>query len=261
MKAIFTALMALACAAVLVMGNLHWNEKTTIAGDSQQEKKEPLQQEAYDSTEADKLLSLAKNWPEQSQAALKKALQEDRPFNIVIAGSEILSVGENSWSTLLTNRLQQGYGDAVNIAVKTYDLDSLSFQSQGKIKDITSEKPDLVLLEPFTLNDNGVVTIEDSLAAVTNIIEETRKTSPKAIFILQPSYPLYNATYYPIQVEELKKYASSKGLTYINHWSVWPDGSSEEIKEYLSEDLSRPNDKGIQLWADYVADFLVKNES
>jgi hypothetical protein len=261
MKALFTALMALACAAVLVMGNLHWNEKTTIAVDSQQEKKEPLQPEAYDSTKADKLLNLAENWPEQSQAALKKALQEGRPFNIVIAGSEILSTGDNSWSTILTKQLKQGYGDAVNIAVKTYDLDSLSFQSQGKIEDITSEKPDLVLLEPFTLNDNGVVTIEDSLAAVTNIIVETRKTSPEAVFILQPPYPLYNATYYPIQVDELKKYAGSKGLTYIDHWSVWPDGSSEEIKDYLSEDLSVPNEKGIQLWADFVGDFLVKDAS
>jgi hypothetical protein len=261
MKAFFTALMALACAAVLVMGNLHWNEKTTVAGDSQREKKPPLQQEEYDSAEADKLLKLAGNWPEQSQTALKKALEENRPFNIIIAGSEILSAGEISWSTLLTEKIQQGFGDAVKVAVKTYDLDSLSFQAQGKIEEISSGKPDLVLLEPFTLNDNGVVTIEDSLTVVTNIIEETRQKNPKAVFILQPPYPLYNASYYPIQVEELKKYAGSKGLSYIDHWSVWPDGSSEEIKDYLSEDLSVPNEKGIQLWADYVGDFLVKDAS
>jgi hypothetical protein len=261
MKAIFTALMALACAAVLVMGNLHWNEKTTIADDSQQENKEPLQQEKYNSSEADKLLKLAGNWPEQSQAALKKAMEENRSYNILIAGSDILSAGDPSWSVLLTEMIQQGFGDAVKVTVKTYDLNSLSFQEQGKIDDISSEKPDLVLLEPFTLNDNGVVTIEDSLAAVTNIIEETRQKSPQAVFILQPSYPLYNATYYPIQVEELKEYAGSKGLAYIDHWSAWPDGSSEEIKDYLSEDLSVPNQKGIQLWADYVGDFLVKNES
>ena len=50
---------------------------------------------------------------------------------------------------------------------------------------------------------------------------------------IQPPHPLYQATYYPVQVEALAQYAEDNDIPYLNHWEAWPDQDSKEIKDYL----------------------------
>ncbi|WP_222860480.1 hypothetical protein [Bacillus rubiinfantis] len=71
--------------------------------------------------------------------------------------------------------------------------------------------------------------------------------------MLQPSYPIYGAKFYPSQVAELKKFAKKEGLVYIDHWSAWPDTKDPKLNEYLTEDQNAPSDKGIKVWSKYLA--------
>ena len=39
----------------------------------------------------------------------------------------------------------------------SYDLTSIAFMNEDKVTEVIEEQPDLILFEPFTLKDNGVV--------------------------------------------------------------------------------------------------------
>lgn len=263
MKALFTSLLAVICVVILVFGNLHWNNKTTNAVDKTtvapvKETAKPAAEKLTDLSK-EQLLSLAANWPEESKNTLGKAFDEGRSFKIVAAGSEVLGEDHSQWGNIIEEKIQGSFGDMVSFTVKGYPKTSAEFVEEGLAAEISSENPDMVILEPFTLNDNGMVVIEESLENITGIIEEVKQDNPSAVFVLQPPYPLYNANFYPVQVDALKKYAEDNGFVYLDHWAEWPDYRTEEIKQYFVEDLSEPNDEGIGLWAGFISDYLVNN--
>ena len=153
--------------------------------------------------------------------------------------------------------LGETFGDTISVSTFSYDVTSAEFVEQDMQADLVKKQPDLVLFEPFTLKDNGEVEINDSLANVSSIMNAVQSESPDTVFILQPPHPLYNATFYPIQVERLKNYAKSEGIVYLNHWEAWPDYNTEEINDYLLEDQSGPSTMGHVVWAKYVTDYLI----
>ena len=145
----------------------------------------------------------------------------------------------------------------MTVSTFSYDLTSIAYINEEKITEVMEEQPDLILFEPFTLKDNGKVGIDDSLENTSAVIASVKESLPQTEVILQPPHPLYNANFYPKQVEELQQFAEDNGITYLNHWEAWPDKNSEEIKEYISEDSSQPSSKGHQLWADYLTDYFI----
>ena len=89
------------------------------------------------------------------------------------------------------------------------------------------------------------------------LLPKSKKVFQIRVVLIQPPHPLYQATYYPVQVEALEQYAEDNGIPYLNHWEAWPDQDSEEIKDYLSEDASEPSAKGHQVWAEYLIDYFI----
>jgi hypothetical protein len=97
----------------------------------------------------------------------------------------------------------------------------MEFVENNKKQEVSTKKADLILFEPFLLNDNdGMVKIQDSLTHLSKIMKDVEKVNPDTTFLLQPSYPLYGATLYPKQVAELKKYAKENNITYLDHWKA-----------------------------------------
>lgn len=268
MKVFLTTLLAIATAAVLILGNLNWAKKTTISSNTEvskaaETKKDQLTNGGSDnkstsSASREVLLKLASNWPKESIEVFTKSLDEKRPFKILIVGSSALGGSSSTgWPALVETKVNEAYGETVSVDVKEYALTSLDFIEQDKTQELVESKADLIIFEPFTLNDNGIVRIEDSLDNITTVIEEVNSDNPNAAFVLQPPYPLYNAQFYPLQVEALKNYAETNQISYLDHWTAWPDPATEEIKDYLLEDQSAPNEKGHGVWAEFVEGFLI----
>ena len=256
MKVTIISVLAIACAAVLVLGNIHWDKKTTVAVGPEQATQAPSEHKASAADhQTQDLLSYATNWPENSQEQFKQKIEENQPFHIIIAGSESLAAENNGWPNMVKASLEETYGEAVKVDVQEYDMNSSQFVQQDKQQELTG---DMIILEPFTLKDNGVVRIEDSIANLETIIDDVTAAHPNTEFLIQPPHPLYDARFYPIQVNQLKKFAEDHQLTYLDHWSAWPDAKTEEIKDYLLEDQSAPNERGHEIWAKFIEDFLIK---
>ena len=143
------------------------------------------------------------------------------------------------------------YIDSYKINHLIINLDQL--KEEGLISDYQDTKPDVLILEALTLADNGNVEVEDNHDNISTIIQELQSINEDLYVILMPTHPIPNATIYPKQVDALKEYAAENDYTYIDHWEAWPDYTNEaELMEYLNEDKSAPNEKGIEIWSKEV---------
>lgn len=259
MKNLFMVLLTIACGVILLLGNLHWKEKTTFSGETVKADAESGSgEEAVDAfAETDSLHTLTENWPEAALEAYQTALEEERVFKIVLMGSQAMGVDEGGWSVTVKDELENTFGETVEVQLKSYDTTTREFIDTGEHEKAAAEKPDFLIWEPFTLTDNGKVRIEHSHEYINETITAVIAANPEAVVVLQPPYPLFKANFYPVQVNALEKYASQIEVPYLNHWEAWPDMNDEELKNYLVGEPSAPNEMGHQVWADYLLDYLV----
>ncbi|SEN49224.1 hypothetical protein SAMN05192533_11427 [Mesobacillus persicus] len=266
MKRFLVTLLAIGCVAILIIGNKHWKEKTSVSAEKVKQEvimkdegqaKEDVKEEEKVDTE--QLLKFASNWPAKAKDSYQQALVDGQPFTILIAGSLSLGTEDNSWSQLVKKDLEETYGDTVNVVVKTYNHTSASFLTDNKLAELIAEKPDLTLLEPFTLMNNGNVNVSVAHQHIMEIASGLADSNANHVLVLHPTNPLYQANYYPIQVDSLQKFAEAEAIPYLNHWTAWPDPNSEEIQDYLIGEGSetKPSEKGHQLWAEYIVDYFI----
>jgi len=260
MKNLLTVLLAMACLAVLFLGHSYWNEKIEAAPESKsitfgnQDGQDTTSEEGQTN---DPLL-FTKNWPDTAVNQFKQALKEKRAFKIVFAGSTAIGSDTSGMTGIVKQKLIESFGDkTLDVEVKTYDVTSTAFVESNQLDELAAEKADMLVIEPFILLNNGMVETETSLSDLSTIIDSVEAKNPDTTVIIQPSYPLFQAKIYPQQVAALKDYATQHKLTYLDHWSAWPDSNSATIKDYLTKDQSAPSDKGNQVWSQYLLDYLI----
>jgi predicted MPP superfamily phosphohydrolase len=251
MKYILTAAWAIICVIVLFVGQSYWNERTDVKAVT--EKTKPSSETKID------YFHLTKNWPSEARQQFLQAQRNQKPFHILFVGSMALGTNEQGWAKNASAKIIEAFGsDNIEVSILTYDETTTEFVEGNKQQEL---KADLILFEPFLLNDNdGQIGIQDSLANLSKVIQDVKQVNPKTTFILQPSYPLYGATFYPQQVKTLKNYAEEHKIAYLDHWTAWPNSSDLGLKDYLLEGQSGPNEKGIEVWEKAVEDYFVSRE-
>lgn len=245
-------MIGLLCLILLILGNLHWQEKIEVTGSGSSQQATVSEEGSEAFAQVDPALDYTTNWPEQEKMNFQTALSENRPYHILIVGSEQMGEGESSWPALFQNEMLATYGEnIISIESTTYTGTTSEFVESGKQADFITNQPDLIIWEPFILSDNAGVPIETTLENILSVMNEVRESNPNTTFILQPPNPLYQPKLYKTQVEELKAFAEEHQISYLDHWTSWPDPTSEQIREYLNE-FNQPNEEGHRIWADYL---------
>ena len=267
MKKALIALTCIVCILCILAGKLHWEKKIDKTVEDAKSSVQSVHAEERtnspaDENHSDDLSKLTANFPESLSEKVLNAVQEGETISIVAMGSDATVSGEGTWTNRLQQRLNEAYGEGVfQLTVKSYGDDlSIEVVQQQKYEEVADLKPDILLLEPFVLNDNGLVAIENTLDSVEIIINAVKHASEDAVIMLQPPNPIHNATYYPAQVEALQNYAEEQGIIYLNHWTNWPEQTSEDILNYLNEETNTPNEKGHEVWAEYLAKYFTGEE-
>lgn len=265
MKAIILSILSIILAVILVIGNIHWNNRednpqsnTHPTKDANGEVENKKNKNQYFSL--DDYMSFAKSWPESAQKVLEEKLTEKQPFHILLVGSDEIGDQELGLITPLQEALASKYDKYVTIDSLTYDGTSSDYVNNNEYESIIEQKPDMIIMEPFLLNDNGKkLDISITLTNLNQVISATEDALPDVTFVLMPAHPLYNVSFYPMQVSDLQKYADSKDITYWNHWEAWPDIKDPKVQNYyveLGED-SKANEQGFEVWSNYLASKLI----
>ncbi|MGF6953411.1 lysophospholipase L1-like esterase [Neobacillus sp. B4I6] len=257
-----TALLAVGFLITLYLGQSHWNQERQASAKSKPVHQSSTSNIDDQNTEEQELLKLTSNWPASAVDQFKQSLKKDKPFTILFAGSPAIGSETDGSFPLIKEKLVKAFGERhINVELKTFNLTSTQLLYQRKQAEIAEVNADLIIFEPFIQKNNGEVLIKDTLQNTSEIIDDIQADKPETAFILQPSFPLYQAEIYPRQVAELKKYAQEKHLTYLNHWTAWPDPNTSAMKDYLQPDMSAPGEKGYQVWSEYILEFLTNRKS
>ena len=188
------------------------------------------------------------NADEPVQELVLNRFDAGEQVQMLVVGSTAMDDGSPGYAKLLTDELANTYGSFLETNIASFDGTSKDFIEE-KMDGIDWTKTyDLVLYEPFTLNNNGKVKIEDEHKHIQVLEEKMLVEVSDAVLVLQPPYPIYEAAFYLVQIEALEKYAKTKAYPFINHWSSWPSTSDENLTTFLTEDNS-PNEEGAKLWA------------
>ncbi|MFP9130279.1 hypothetical protein [Niallia sp. BSM11] len=256
MKTLIVIVLTLMLAAVLVVGNLHWNSRSSEKTSTPAITNSDTNTEAEPEIDTEYYLEFAANWPEEAKEQLQKKLNSNETFQIVLLGSDSIGSDTLGLKSNLKEALSEKYEKNVELESIVYENTTTDYVLNSENEKLVDLKPDMIIFEPFLLNDNNVVAIPNTISNISSIIEETTVVLPDVTFILQPPNQIYDANLYPMQVTALQEYAHEQNLTYLNHWEVWPAGNDVAVNEYLNAD-ARPNESGFKLWSDYLSEYLI----
>lgn len=265
MKVFFTFIMIL-CVSSIIYGNYHWNHKLETSVDKNAIIIDNQQSTMNEVTEKQGELNLENafsNLPTEVASFMQEKLDREETVEILLVGTDFNELGQSSWSSMFKKKIEDEYGTKINVSILEFGLSTTTTDllDENLHKENTELVPDILLLEPFLLNDIGIVRIEDTLENITTLIDDFTLQNDKAFIFIQPSHPVYDAIYYPQNVKELELYSEQNGFTYINHWENWPDYQSEEVKSYLMPGSEGPNEEGHRVWAEYLSDLFINKTS
>jgi hypothetical protein len=203
------------------------------------------------------------NLPEQLQQKIIKKLFYSETIKIVAMGSESTSPEDNGWPALLNEQLISAYGeDTFEVTVASFGKkNSKEVVNEGLYEDVYDSNADIIIFEPFMFRDNGTVRVEHTLENLTTMVNEIKTELPDVDILIQPSHPIYNAYWYPKEIEALQAYAEEMDYIYLDHWTAWPDHQTQEIIQYLLDDGSAPSEKGHETWAAFLGEYFIASES
>lgn len=258
MNKIVTICVIVISVCVIVLGNIHWKQKISSAQEQAAEQKPEVPAAAVE--EEPEWMAKAANLPDPIKEKMKLFKEIASPVKIVAVGSESTPSDPAGWPKLVQTNLNKAYGQNMfSLQVLSYkEGTTITFIGKKYVEQVNKLKPDMIIFEPFTLNDNGKVGLPNSLKNMKQIIGSFKTENPEAIIYLQPSHPIYGATYYPQDVEALKDFAKENKLNYLDHWTNWPDQKNEKIKNMLTENQAAPNAEGNKIWAEYLTNYFVK---
>lgn len=257
MKNFFAIFIISLCILTMIAGKIHWNYKiNAVSGNSGEQQTTP-KKEKQKQSETDKLQALTKHLPKPLKEKIITAKTEKAPLKMLALGSNSTPEGSGTWTSILQKRLDKAYGKGVfEIIVENYgDELSVNIVQQEAYQSALEHHPDIVLFEPFLINDNGKVAISNTLDSIEIIINKFQEKNKNVTIILQPPNPIHQAVYYPNQVKALEEFAEKHNYIYLHHWDNWPDYNSDEFLDYVNDD-SLPNTNGHQVWADYLAKYF-----
>ncbi|ARK32220.1 SGNH/GDSL hydrolase family protein [Halalkalibacter krulwichiae] len=241
--------------AIIIFGNFYYKGKlASIAEESA----------AYSATivKADTEISSEtsdEDGDKEATGLLKDLMNDHEHVKITVFGSNSNILDDNSdrsWPYLVETQLQS-YQDASEITTVVIDGErstSIEILNSEYHNEVIDSDPDLLLFEPFILNDNGNIRIEDSIDALDLMLQRLTSSLPETTIVLLPANPLPGAGFYLSQIEALETYAKEHDYLYADHWTGWPSTDDSSLEDYIEN--ARPNEDGHQLWADSMVEFL-----
>ncbi len=262
-------LISILCIIILVLSYFTWTDKLENAHNmsktipnAQTEKvqtedtaanEDPLPEE-WELTREEVVAALI-NADAKIQELVLDRYDQSENIQMLIVGSTVMNDGSPGYGQQLSEALTNTYGSLFEITLSPWDVTSEKFV-ETHIEEIAWDTEyDLVLMEPFTLNNNGLVTIEDEHDHILAVQERAREEVEDTIVMLQPPHPFYQAQFYLTQVRALETFANDNDIPYINHWTDWPATDDVAITEFLTEDNS-PNSDGANLWSSFLSSYF-----
>lgn len=246
--------------SLTVIGKIHYDNKLAATAEKSKDKVgETIEKDKVN----EELIMLTVNMNEQLRDKVTQKLKSKESISLLLIGSNFSFSSEDpsvSWPYSLEDALNTFYGPDVfhTTIMNMEDISSSHLIETNGHFEIAAVQPDVIVIEPLLLNDNGFVRVEETMANLEEFISVVIEESPEVFVIIQPANPIYEPTYYEDRVNRIREYAQSNGYEYLDHWVNWPDVLDEELKLFLNG--NEPNDKGHEIWSDFIKNYFIAND-
>ena len=175
-KTLFSYIVLTGCILLLVGSYMQWNEKISSVGSNSEkvistptppitnnddEDDEISEEKSKPDTDVERLLALTTNSDKKVQEVIENRLTSEKKIDFLIVGSEVMNEGKPGYAEQLKSALENAYADFMNISIASFDESSDLF-IENLNDEIDFEKGyDIILFEPFIVNNNGVIIAED----------------------------------------------------------------------------------------------------
>ncbi|MGY3715227.1 hypothetical protein ACWE42_06855 [Sutcliffiella cohnii] len=267
-KGLFLLLIIILSIGSLLLGKLHWNNKLQasvlpIDDNNIVVSETEIQhvEEEVETSTVQNALKHANQLPSPLKEKMVEIITNEEKINFAILGSKGLNGAKESWPSLVNATLTQEYGNVIEWNVKELTGFTSSDIVERELHGEHIAAYDVLLLEPFFLEDNfGLIPLPERFANIESIINDYKQWNEELIVMIQPSIPWHNGVNYPREIDALKQYAEEQGYIYLNHWENWPDYTDEVLLQYVSDDRLQPNIEGNNVWAEYLINFFLSAE-
>ena len=264
------------CLGALAFSYFNWKQK--LAGESEEnafaegsvteiammdrDTADSFEHESYTIEEgaaltASELASLSTNMDEALAGLLASRFDSGEHVKLLIVGSQAITQGgEGGVAGILAGSLANVYHGFIETDIVSFTGTSREFiEKMDELVDWETGY-DAILLEPFTLNNNGRVVIEDEHRHILQFRERVQEFTEDAVLVLMPSQPIHRPNFYATQIRALERFTESREIPYIDHWQGWPNVMDEKLYDYLDEN-SAPTNLGAEVWAGVLREYFI----
>ncbi len=253
------------CAAGLFYSATVWKSKVHEAAETKPSQTVPKEQDSSNKdtaseqpiedvvTKTPTTEGLSKTSDPRMKELFTKKFTAEEDVQMLVIGSDSLDPVAIRFATAF----KETFSDWVTVDSVTADLTSTEFVAQGLSEIDWSIGYDIVLYEPFTLKNNGVVVIEREQQDLLAVQKKAMEANDQVLFIVTPPQPIYEANYYQTQIQALKTFTNQEKLMYIDHWSNWPPTNSTDLLNYVDKERQLTS-RGVKVWSDALIHTFLK---
>lgn len=200
------------------------------------------------------ITKLSKNTDESVQNLLLKRYEQKQNVNVLILGSKVTD-GSSSYEKDLLTESQKTYGDFIKFTTLFFNTTSTGFSNMMDTEIQWDKKYDIIVFEPFVLNDQGIVDLTEEQNVILKLANISKEKVNDRILILQPSFPNPESPYYRGNVELLKNFSTEKNYVFFDHWDKW-----EPSKVYINE-KGYLNEDGLSIWTEAIKNYFIYDKN
>ncbi|PRS39102.1 hypothetical protein C6W19_09850 [Bacillus sp. RJGP41] len=269
-------IIAVICLAVLVFGQLHWKNKSQVAGVEAREAAAKVKEEEKEEREA--LIQSLKPENNKQQPLIDylhyKSLTQERVIVSLLGSNGTSGTGASNSSNSWVGRLEK------SLRTNRDDLETLRFINHGhegystedllkgkKIEAVIKDNPNLIIFENSLINNHyQSLSLEQTEKDLENIMTRLQKELPNAkILIISPNPVANGKTENSLGLNYLDYIQASEQVIKTNRWTYM--NSKEEIEKKLNEknmrladiltnDNIHPNDQGHYIWFEVMQEYF-----
>ncbi|WP_026672398.1 SGNH/GDSL hydrolase family protein [Alkalihalobacterium bogoriense] len=257
MKNLFLIITIIVCVSILGLSHYQYNQKLkNIAAEAHQFEQPVI--ERLSNTQSTKTSNNESDDTDLSGIVGNLISNQEEEENISVTFFGSLSLGapesDKGWPMLVISEIN-GMLEKEKLKPTIVNVNrssSLDVYNSNYFDTVIESNPDLLIVEPFILNDNGIVRIEDTLYVLEQFLNKVSDKLPETEVLIIPPNPVEGAVYYISQVESVAEFAQSSGYSFVDHWTAWP--IDDNLSDYLEN--NRPNQQGHSIWAEFMVNYL-----
>ncbi|MEJ8777865.1 hypothetical protein [Pseudogracilibacillus sp. ICA-222130] len=187
---------------------------------------------------------------------VEERLNAEEPIRYLIIGSDYMTTENNIFPEVFTNVMENELMGNVEVEyyLFTEDASISTIANSDEINNLNKEAYDIVILDPFTYNNHGLLSYEDTAYYLNEVLDFWEDS--EAVVIVHPNPKATSLEYGPERYDHIEGTMNNRSEIWIDVWNDIEEGS---LDTYITAE-GFPTDEGLDFWANQLSSYFIESE-